>query len=180
MNKTWTALATIGLALALFSSACNGDGDDGGSDGDGDPLSLEEYFAQVQEADSSFSSSTDELGEQFEELSADQVSEAADLLDQQLSLLSDFADELDAIEAPEEVAELHDETVDALRGYAEVFGPAVDEFREAPTIDEGFASFAEVDQATLETAQGNCLELAQIAADNSIEVDLSCGQGESS
>jgi hypothetical protein len=174
VNNAWAALLAIGLALALVAGACNDDGDDGG---DG-AASLEEYFAAVQGADAEFSSATDELSAEFEALADDQVSEAADLLDEQAALLSGFADDLDAIEPPDEVSEVHNAAISSLRVYSDVFGAAIDDFREAPTISEAFNTFAEVDQSSLEAAQGDCVELEQIAATNDIELDLSCGDGE--
>jgi hypothetical protein len=171
--RTFVAIAA---ALSLIMLACDDDG--GGGDGGSDTASLEEYFAAVQGADDTFAAGTNDLDTQFQGLADEQVSEAADLLEQQVDVLEMFADDLDAIDAPDEVAEVHDAAVESLRTYADDFGSALDTFSEAATITEGFETFADVDTSSLEAAQGNCIELEEIAANNDIDVSLSCGSGE--
>jgi hypothetical protein len=171
-TRTFVAIAA---AFSLVMLACD---DDGGGDGDGDTGSLDEYFTAVQAADDTFAAGTNDLDTQFQALADEQVSEAADLLEQQVDVLETFADDLDAIDAPDEVAEVHNEAVESLRAYADDFGAALDTFSEAATITEGFETFADVDTSSLEAAQGNCIELEEIAANNDIDVSLSCGSGE--
>jgi hypothetical protein len=165
-----TVLAAIALVgFGVLSSACSGD----------DALTLEEYFQEVGELDDEQAERSAEVEQNLEELGDDaSVDEFADLFDDQVASLSKFGADLDNIDPPEEVEDEHEEAVRAINAATEQFDAAIDDFRDADTVDEGFATIDEADTSEIDNATAACRDLEQIALDNNIEADFDCGEDE--
>ena len=164
-------LAAIAIAGgAALASACNDDGE---------ALTLEEYFERVDELDQAEQDRSAEVEQEFEELPDDApIDEYADRFERQIDSLETFASDMDDIEPPDEVADLHDDVVSALNEATDTFGGVVEEFRDAGSLEEGFAVLDGVDDSAIQRATDACLDLEQIAADNNIDADFDCGENE--
>lgn len=159
------ALALIGGGTLV--AACN---DDGGS------LSLEEYFERVDELDQAQQDRSTELEDELDALGEDaSVDQVADSFQDQIGVLRDFVDDMDDLEPPDEVRETHDEAVRALNAAADQFASALEDFRDAASIEAAFAAFESADLSESEKADDACRELQAIANDNDVGVDLDCG-----
>jgi len=167
---TVALLVVAMFALGVVASACDGDGGD-------DELTLEEFFQELQALDDELEAQFAELEEPFEALGEDSsVDEAADILQQQADLIQDFVDRLDDLNPPDEAADLLDEAVSAGRAAADAFQNAIDDARDAESLDELFGVFETGDiDAAFERFDEGCLDAEQLAADNDITVDLNCG-----
>jgi len=167
-----TLLVTVALlGLGAFTWGCNDDG--------GGTLTLEEYFEKIDGLDQAQVEQSDAIEAELDALGEDATpDQVADSFQEQVDLLGDFVADLDDIDPPAEVEETHNEAVRALDAAQEEFGELITAFREAETVEEGFAAFDEGDFTEIEKADAACLDLEQIAADNNIEVDLDCGEGE--
>lgn len=171
------ALTTAGamlLAFAGFGVACN--------DSDGSSLTLEEYFQQIDaiqnDNDAQFATqeasvqepAPDATGEERAQLFKDSLSSSA-------AILTDSAEAAADIDAPDEVADEHDEIVAAINELVDaveaVEVPDTLTFEELAQSDSTFFSGQELNDAFdhLTTA---CNALEAIAADNGITVDLAC------
>ena len=172
MKARFLALALCGSLMLAFGAIAAGCG------GDGDALTLEEFFQRVQELDNDFEAKAADLGAQAEGLTEESsVDEAVALFRQQVGLIEEFVTNLDALEAPPEAADLVEEAVSAGNEAATALNDAIDKASDAETLDELFAVFAapEVEAAFTRFDQV-CLDAEQLAADNDITVDLNCGE----
>ena len=170
-GMTWftrSAVAVLILAgAALGGWAC--------TDDEGNELTLEEYFAALEELDAQANEKTDALFEDVEDpTDVDEVKEwAAGISD----VIAEFNAGLEGLDPPEEAQEAHDEAVAAAQAFAELQESTVAEAQNADTL-EGFEEtfndpeFVQAD----ERFQAACTDLAQIATDNDIEADLGCEQ----
>lgn len=163
IRKLIVVIALVGFGA--FAWSCNEEGS----------LSLEEYFEKVDELDDQQQSRSQELEDALDELGDEAtVGEIADSFDQQVEVVNDFREDMDGIEPPEEAEELHQNVLDTLEAAAEQLSDLLDQFREADSVEEGFALFEEANLDAVESADAACRELEQLATDNNIEVDFNC------
>ena len=101
--KRKLGLLALALALGLFVAACGGGGDGGGSAGGGDRLSKDDYIAKVTAVGEKMSATLEGLGEtpSDPEAGAKQFAELGEAL-------NGAADELAALNPPEEVQAAHE------------------------------------------------------------------------
>ena len=156
-------LAGLLLVLGMAAGACT----DGAK-----ALTLEEYFQKLDELDDEFNSAGDAIDGQIE--GAQDLDEIKDLMDEQVTVFDDFIGGLEDLDPPDEVQQPHDDAIEGLSDFRDELSAAVDEAEDATTVDQAFEAFEDLDFTGIEQANAACLELEQIAADNSITVDLDC------
>jgi len=158
------------LTIGIVAAACDDDGGGGGT------VTLEEFFVALQALDDDLEEKSAELDAEGEALGEDAtVDEAVAILRQQVELIEEFVNDLDALEAPPEAADLLEEAVSAGGEVVRLFGELLDEAEGTETLDEFFSAFddAETD-AAFQRFEQVCLDLEQLAADNDITVDFNC------
>jgi len=162
-------LATIfGLLLgAPFAAACGGGGE---------PLTLEEFFAEAERLDDEFSAKSAELDDDFAFLNETNGLQQAPVLVEQLTDAIDvFVEGLADLNAPDEAAAVQDDAVRAGREIVVRYRALLDEAETAGSYEEVrvifddpdlIAAFREFDEA--------CAAATELAAANDIEVELDC------
>jgi hypothetical protein len=160
------AIAAVVLLLGAFTVACDDDGDG--------VVSLDEYFQQLDELDDEFEAASTELDNKIE--ASEDLDEIRGYMGDQVGAFDDFIGGLEELDPPAETEEPHNDAIEGLKDFRDELSTAVDEAGDAETVDALFASFDDLDFTGLEQAQTACNELAQIAADNSITVDLNCDE----
>ena len=165
-------IATVLIALGGLAAACGGAGDGA--------LRLEEYFQRLDELEGELEERSGDISAQAEGLSEEEMTDQApDLLGDQSTALHAFLDNLAELEPPEEAANLHEEVVQAMEGFVELFDEALDVLKEADSLDDPFAPF---ETGELEAAGTRidrvCVEVEQLAAENGIDIDLNCEEDE--
>lgn len=167
------------LGLSVVGVACGG-----GNGGGGDELSLEDYFAQLKTMSNELEQRGDDVESRF---NADleniiSVDEAVAVLGPALvefeQVAQDFVDSLNGLNPPAEAEELHNQLTDV---YQEGAGALADLGGRLDSIE------SEQELATLGTdvetqfndlgtrSDGLCFQLQDLADEQSIDVDLSCG-----
>jgi hypothetical protein len=170
---TWILRAGVGVALlgiaVLGGWAC--------SDDDGSELSLEEYFQELQALDEEFNEQADAA---FEGVGDEpEMSEVEAALGELSGLISDFAGGIEDLSPPEEAQEAHDAAVEAGNATADAYDSLADAAGDAESIDELFTGEAgQAAQEALDQFTTACLDLQQIADENSVEASLNCGDDE--
>jgi hypothetical protein len=164
----WAALAVLALAFAAMGGwAC--------TDDEGNELTLEEYFAALEELDATANEQTDALFAGIDNSS--DVEDFRGALSGIPEIVAEFNSGLEDLDPPDEAQEAHDAAVAAAEAFAEAQETALAEAEDAETVeelDETFNdhAFAQADEAF----QDACTDLVQIAIDNNIDVDLGCEQ----
>jgi hypothetical protein len=168
------AAGALLLAFAGLTAACNDDGGGG--------LTLEEYFQQIDaiqnDNDAQFAELEGSANEPAEDPTEEELAQLfKDSLSSSAAILTDSAEAAADIDAPDEVADEHDEIVAAINELVDaveaVEVPDTLTFEELAQSDSTFFSGQELNDAFdhLTTA---CNALEAIAADNGITVDLAC------
>jgi hypothetical protein len=113
-------LAVAVLAVALIGVACGGD----------DRLSKEEYEQQLDEIGNEFATTIQEVFSAPELQNPDSLGQAADIIRDGQQVIADAADEMAALNPPEEVQEQHDKLVEGFRDLAADLGTFADDAEE--------------------------------------------------
>ena len=161
-------VAVMVILVGALAAAC---GDGGGE------LTLEEFFRELEAIDDEFEAEAAALEPQFQVLTADTtVAEVLPLLRAQSDLIEGFVDEIEDLKAPEEAQAIQDEAVIAGREVVETFDGLMEGAENVGTLEELITIFDE--DAAFTAADDRftqaCLDAEQLAADNSITVDLNC------
>lgn len=114
------------LAFALFAAGCGGS----------QPLSQNEYEAEVRRIDEQVTQSVDESLRKSELASAGDVRSVRDAMDT-------AANDLEDLEPPKEVATAHNQMVSGLEQYASAFGRFANALDEAKTDEARAKVFQE-------------------------------------
>ena len=180
--------------LVLLVTACGGDdeptdGDTTGAEspadgnGDGDELSLEEYFQRI---DAIFERSDEEIDALNTELTEatgpgvgleDGITAIDDFLSESVTVLTDAVNEMEALNEPSEVSDAQADFTAAIRDATDQAETFQEDLQGVTTEEELEELVSQFDQETTQTTQeadAACLELQGIADDNSIIVDLNC------
>ena len=156
MNSLTVALASVLLmALITLLGAC--------SNGDGDELTVEEYFRR-------FEAAADDLKQQLDALQDDKPERS---VDEFLGVIEGFLDQAKAIVAPSELDDAHEEFVSAYEDFLPALEERVRQLGEADSIEE-FINVLPEHGAAFERFNQACLALQDIAGENHIEVELVC------
>ncbi len=166
----------LAVATLLLALACEGGG--------GGPSSpLEEYFQALDAAVDESAERSDEAVTRIDETVAvastdDEFVEALRGFYQALATGSDDdVSDLESIDAPAGVKEVHNRLLDAMKRKAMVFRDFLDAIADAQSVDEIDASFAEFDAMGTEADESigdACSDLNDIADENDIDVELNC------
>ena len=167
-------IAAVLLVLGTIAAAC----------GDGDELTLEQYFQRIDALGNDLDDELNRLSAEFDETVEEAETEEEvidafrDFLDPQPGLFEDFVEELESIAPPSDVEDAHNEMV-AIQAEGlellEDLNERAQRVESASGVEEvgaeleGPAFTAIVDQ----TEQA-CFALEAIADANGIDVDLEC------
>lgn len=172
--------AVLVLSLGVSTNACGGDEEDNANGG---ALTLEEYFEKAAElkaeseerADAAEASADEDLA--AVESVDDAVEVFGNLIDEFVDAAQETYQDLDALDPPSEVEDLHNELVAIFRLGADTledFAAELDEdigLVELKKIGEDI----EAEFTSLSTqSEVVCLRLQDIADDNDIDFDLEC------
>ena len=171
------------LLLAAVALAACGDDDDDTSDaiptGDSDNAELSAYFdertALGDEARSAIAALDEEYPLAFE---GGDVQQTKDSFAEYVVIYDDGREAHGAIDAPEEVAELHQTGYELDEIQKELNHKRLEELEDATTeedVDAIFEVTPEV-QENYDKSVANCEATEQVAADNDIEWDGHCGE----
>ncbi len=167
----FASLLVAGMLLAVAAAAC------GGGDGGGE-LSLEQYFDQVTSIIADLEERTASLDQQFEQEFESDVAEieaVRDAFATVLPIFGDFIDDLDELNPPEQVADLHGELVAGFADLVDGFEDLIDQLVDVESAAEFSALLFDPDSgfgSAIVQLEAVCLELQSIADDNGIEADL--------
>jgi len=157
--------------LVLGQGACSG-GD--GKGGGGGPLTLEEYFDELEGSSMDLDERTASVADTL--ATSDDLDELKEAASQYPDILGDFVEDLEALEAPREAAAAHQDAIDAGQAFLDLLEGVVDDAQQAETVDEFGGVLGSDDVAAASTAfTRTCVALQQIADGNAIDVDLGCG-----
>ncbi len=90
-----------------------------GCDSDPEEQTSEDYVAELQDVAVAFGDGANELQQQISEIDGLNLQSAAALLDTFSTQVDELADELDDIDPPEAVAQLHADLSERLNGFAD-------------------------------------------------------------
>lgn len=150
----------------------------------GGALTLEEYFNEIADLKAENDKQADEVQARVEEdlASVESPEEAIEVFGDLIGGFSDVVsgsrDSLDALQPPSEVEDLHDELVAVYRVAADTLEDLAAELDEGIELAdfEDFGGRVEAEFSSLGTqSEVVCLQLQDIADENSIDVDLECG-----
>ena len=158
MRRIWIVLAAA--ALAAGAAGCGGDGG-------GDRLSKEEYQQQVKDVGSTLTKSAEGLSGAFNQSDPESLDQVADEVEKLQDAMNTAADDLDAMNPPQDAQASHDKLVDGMRGFAGDIGDLAEAARDGRLKDiqdfaENFGnsdSAKKIQEATEELkAKGYALE----------------------
>jgi glutamyl-tRNA reductase len=159
LKKTMTLVATV---AALAMAGCGGDEE---GDSSGEPLSEEDYAAEIQDVLTTFGEESTNLGADLAGSSSPEDLEAG------VGSLDDVTqtavDDLNAIEPPEAAAEAHETLTSALEGYLEDIQTLLSELDGASPEETQQAALDFQESAT--EVQTNLGEAAQQLQESGIE-----------
>ncbi len=180
--------AALLLSLGMVGAACGGGDEDGNGNGNGGgALTLEEYFNQMSDLKAENDKQANEVQAHVEEdLAAaespeDAIEVFSNLIDDFSDVVSGSRDSLEAIEPPSEVEDLHNEMVAVFRTAADALGDLAAELDEGVELTDlqKIGDDLESEFTSLSTqSEVVCRQLQDIADENSIDVDLECGQAD--
>ena len=165
--------AAVFVAAAVFTGACTSDSD---------PLTLDEYFAELEAIDADVDSQFEALFADFpedEDLFADEgnLEVFKDLLVGFPRITSDLIDSAKDLDPPSEVEDAHNHLVDTGEALLVAFEEGADVIGAAETMAEFETLNLEV-EPTIDAAQaafeGACLAVLDIATANGIHVSVTC------
>lgn len=138
---------------------------------------MEQYFQRLDEVDNQAAERFDKLEGRLQPgLAPDEALDLVqELIPQQIAILRDLLEGMEELEPPAEVADAHQEAVDALRAFIDLSEDIRDQAAEAESFAEvtellGSEESVAADQRLVET----CQALEQVASDNGITIDLDC------
>jgi hypothetical protein len=162
------ALPLVSIALTAALVACGG-----GSD---KPLTLEQYFEKIdtltQELRDKETPILDTLG------TSDEVGRLKGALGLYPDAVEEYLSGLQDITPPAEATEAHANAVTASEQFLETLNQAVEDTRNAATVDNFFAAADAVSiSVSSESMTVSCAGLQQVADAQNVDIDLSCPAG---
>jgi hypothetical protein len=160
------------VAGSLLLTACGGGGD-------GEELSLDEYFRQFDAIEEGMKTSSTALDEQSVGTIGEDVQATRDYVDGYHDIVAQGLNDVKALQPPSEVREAQDEFVAALSNMISLWKNLSDRLAGVETPEELQTLLMEVQGETqwLEASQrftDACRKLQGIADEKSIDVDLDC------
>ena len=164
------ALAVVGGSLLL--AACGG--------GDGEELSLDEYFQQLDSIEEGIKTGTAALDEASAGVIGEDVEATRDYIDGYQGIVGEAANDMKDLDPPSEVGDAHDEFVAALSGMVSVWGDLSDRLGDVETTTEMQTLLMDTQaeepwQTATQRFTEACRALQGIADEKGIDIDLDCG-----
>lgn len=163
-------IATLLLAFGAFAAGCGGE----------DSLTLEQYFQQLE----ALNDTVEEQGAEFAdaanaELDAatseeDILAVSEDFLTNVQPIFTTFADDLNDLNPPAAVEELHNEFVDVYNEVVVYLEEALNRFGDLDSTADLEGFFEEIGSNVGERLDETCAALQTIADENEIDIDLDC------
>ena len=176
--------ALVGIAIALIIVAACGDDDAGSPEATAtapEQLTLEQYFQR-------FEAVLADLNDQFEVLLAqfpqalEDPAQAPEFFEASAAHIRAGLDQLDDINPPVEVVELHNDFLDAGGSMAKASEDFADQLADVEYVQELQEALGQPLEehfgAAGERSDAACLALERFAADNGIAADLDCEEEE--
>jgi hypothetical protein len=168
-----TRTAVFLLGMAVFTGACSSDSD---------PLTLEEYFAELEAIDADVNSQFEALFADFpeyEDASADEANLELfkDLLAGFPRITGDWIDRAKNLDPPAEVEDAHNDLIDAGEALLVAHEERAEVMGDAETTAELETLSREIDPSTTiaETARNAaCRAVEDVAIANDIHVSITC------
>jgi hypothetical protein len=175
MKLPWRFLTLVSAVVAgsLLLAACGGDG------GEGEELSLEEYFQQFDAIEEAMYTSIGALEEEAEGVIGEDIETTQDYIAGYHDIVEQGLNDVRALQGPSEVGDAQDEFATALSNMISLWDDLSDQLADVETTSELQDLLLEIQNDTewLDTSQqftDACLELQGIADDNGIQVVLDC------
>ena len=158
MKRIRIVVAT--LALGLAAAGCGGDGG-------GQRLTKEEYQQEVRQVGDTLTKSAEGLSGAFSQSDPESLDQVAGEVEELQNAMNQAADDLEAMNPPEDAESAHDDLVDGIRGFSDEIGQVADAAREGnlqelQSFSESFSdseSVKKIEQATQELqSKGYTLE----------------------
>jgi hypothetical protein len=164
-------VAALAAAVVVLAVACGGD----------DGATVDQFVNKVYEIDKAHEVIAEplraELGAHLEGVVPDQTLPAGttDVFTKIFDEETDFADKVEAVNAPKEHLALRDEVVASMRAEVAYGRGVLATFNDETTVGD-FEKAFEGDEATAieERRSNGCLSLQKLADDNGIVVDMTC------
>jgi hypothetical protein len=167
-------IARSGAAAALLGVAvfggwgCTGD--------NGNELTLEEYFRELDILDNESSAEAEAaFDDVVDTTDIDAIKEAYDAYP---GILGAFIEGLEDLDPPDEAEEVHERAVGAAREFGDALRDALTDLADVTSLEElGELGLGEEFTEAEDGFTTACLDLEELAVANSIDVDLDCGGG---
>jgi len=136
----------------------------------GEQLTVEEYFAQLETISIEFDEAVPDID--FNDLDAVQAGFRTGR-----DANKDFVSALKSLSPPDELSDLHDQTVSDGEAALDDLNEFVDRVLDAGSVDELESIFTDIDalSASSDTFTDRCLDLEEAASGAGIEIELRCG-----
>jgi hypothetical protein len=163
------ALVAAALAMLALSNGCI-------FGSDGDPMTLEDYFADLDKADQDVSDRFDEVTQSLG--SSPDLAQVQQEYPGVLDAIDTFLQFIEDLKPPTDVEDVHNDLVDALATYRDEFSNANDSIQSASSLEEAGQAFGEEYGAATQAFDEACLAVQAVADDAQIDVTLGCAEGQ--
>jgi hypothetical protein len=147
----------------------------GCTDEEGNELTLDEYFARLEEIDVEFNERSETL---FNGVSPGDPEAVREAFEQFPDLVGDFVAELEDLDPPDEARDVHDRAIDAGNDMRTEFESILDEIGDASAEELFTAADGGAFSEASDRFSATCVELLGIAEENNVDVTLNCGEDE--
>ncbi len=175
MKLPWRFLTVVLAVVAgsLLLTACGG--------GDGEELSLDEYFQQLDSIEEGIKTGTGGLEEELEGVIGEDVEATRAYIDGYQGIIGEGVDNMKELDPPAEAGDAHDEFVAALSGMLPLWQDLGDQLKGIETTSEMQTLLMgtqneELWQTATQRFANACLDLQRIADAKGFDIDLECGQ----
>ncbi len=173
MKLPWRFLTVVLAVVAgsLLLAACGG--------GDGEELSLDEYFRQVDDIEEGIKTGIAALDEASAGVIGEEVEATRVYVDGYQGIVGEGVNDMKDLDPPSEAGDAHDEFVAALSGMLPLWQDLGDQLKDIETTSEmQTLLMGSQDEELWQTATQRfadaCLELQGIADEKGIDVELDC------
>jgi hypothetical protein len=175
MKLAWRSLIVVLAVVAgsLLLAAC------GGGDDEGEELSLDEYFQQLNTIEEDIKTDVLALDEESTGAIGEDVEATRTYIDGYQGIVGEGVDSMKELNPPSEVEDAHDEFVAALSGMLPLWQDLTDQLKDIETASEMLTLLTNTQAeepwttATQRFADA-CLDLQGIADEKGFDVDLDC------